>query len=403
MQALFKITKTPRWRAAAILALLLVGGHAKAEPAESFDGFIAALWPDAAARGISRATFDTAFAGVTADSRVIHAMQRQPEYGKPIGVYLAGLVSAANIAMGQRKSAQWADTLRLIDQRFGVDPTILVSIWGIESSFGDGREHWDVFRSLATLAQARFQAPYFRDELLSALVILQQGHIARPQFIGSWAGAMGQCQFMPSSYLKYAVDFDGDGRPDIWTSVPDALASIANYVRKTGWQPHLPWGFEVVVPQGFDYAISRAAFRDWVGRGFKRAAGSALPDAGEAILFFPSGAAGPAFLVTDNFVVLKQFNNSDAYALAVGELSDRMRGRGPIRAAWPADDFQPSRTERMALQRRLADLGYKVDDFNGHLDFGLRDHLRELQRKFGMVPDGYPSRALLDRLGVHTP
>jgi membrane-bound lytic murein transglycosylase B len=320
-----------------------------------------------------------------------------------MNAYLAGLVSPGRIATGERKSTQWADTLRAVEQRFAVEPSILVSIWGIESSFGEAQDPWDVFRSLATLAYARFQHPYFRNELLSALQILQRGGIPRRQFVGSWAGAMGQPQFLPSSYLATAVDFDGGGRPDIWTKVPDVLASIANYLHKAGWQHGLPWGFEVNVPHGFDYRASRGTFRQWADRGFRRADGSAFPDVGDAILFLPSGAAGPAFLVTNNFIVLKQFNNSDAYALAVGELSDRMRGLGPIRAPWPANDFQPSRGERMALQRRLADLGYKVTDVDGHIDFDLRDDIRQMQLRFGMIPDGYPSRALLERIGVHAP
>ena len=214
---------------------------------------------------------------------------------------------------------------------------------------------------------------------------------------------MGQAQFMPSSYLSYAVDFDGDGRPDIWRSVPDVLASIANYLHKAGWRSGLPWGFEVNVPEKFDYRTSRGTFRQWADRGFTRADGAAFLNSGDAILFFPSGAAGPAFLVTGNFIVLKQFNNSDAYALAVGELSDRLRGLAPIRAPWPANDFQPSRGERMALQRRLADLGFKVADFNGHIDFDLHDDIRQMQRRFGMIADGYPSRALLERIGVMRP
>ena len=195
---------------------------------------------------------------------------------------------------------------------------ILVSIWGIESSFGDGEQRWDVFRSLATLAQARFQQPLFRDELLSALKILQEGRIPRREFVGSWAGAMGQPQFLPSSYLKYAVDFDGDGKADIWRSVPDVLASIANYLQKSGWQPHLPWGFEVARAAAASITASAAA-RLPNGRSAACGAPTAapFPAAGDAILFFPSGATGPAFLVTDNFIVLKRFNNSDAYALAV--------------------------------------------------------------------------------------
>jgi membrane-bound lytic murein transglycosylase B len=374
--------------------------RAAAEPAEAFDHFLAQLRADAAARGVARATFDAAFAGVTPDPAVMAATRREPEYGKPMSAYLASLVSPARIAIGQRKLAQWADTLRAAQGRFGVDPAILVSIWGIESGFGEAPGGWDVFRSLATLAQARFQHPLFRNELLSALVILQQGKIPRGQFVGSWAGAMGQPQFLPSSYLRYAVDFDGDGRADIWSSVPDVLGSIANYLQKFGWRAGLPWGFEALVPSQFDFRASRGSFRQWAERGFHRADGRVLSDTGAAILFFPSGASGPAFLVTDNFIVIKTFNNSDAYALAVGILSDRLRGGGPLRAAWPADDYQLSRGERIALQRRLAALGFKMADFQGHLDFDLRDAVREEQRRFGMIADGYPGRAFLQRLGI---
>jgi membrane-bound lytic murein transglycosylase B len=384
----------------AVLALLFACGAVHGQKATSFAAFLEALWPEASQRGITRTTFDTAFAGLTPDPNVLAAMRREPEYGKPMGAYLAGLVSPARISMGLRKSAQWAPTLRAVQDKYGVDQSILVSIWGIESSYGGGTQPWDVFRSVATLADAGFQQPLFHDELLSALKILQDGHIARREFVGSWAGAMGQPQFLPSSYLKYAVDFDGDGKADIWRSVPDALASIANYLQKSGWQSQLPWGFEVALPAEFDYRLSRGSLAEWTQRGLRRADGRALPAAGRAILLLPSGAAGPAFLVTDNFIVLKRFNNSDAYALAVGDLADRLHGLPGILAAWPADDVQPSRKERIALQHRLAALGYKVADFDGHFDFDLRDAVRELQVHFGMVPDGHPSQAFLDRAGV---
>jgi membrane-bound lytic murein transglycosylase B len=384
----------------ALSTLALTMSAAAAEPAESFDHFLARLRVDAAAHGVTAATFATALGGVTPDPAVMAAMRREPEYGKPMAAYLSSLVSPARIAAGQRKLAQWDDTLRAVQRRFGVEPAILVSIWGIESGFGEAPGSWDVFRSLATLAAARFQHPLFRNELISALVILQQGKIPRGQLVGSWAGAMGQPQFLPSSYLRYAVDFDGDGRADIWTSAPDVLASIANYLQKFGWHAGLPWGFEVIVPQKFDFQPGRGAFRQWAERGFRRTDGGALPAEGAAILFFPSGASGPAFLVTDNFVVIKTFNNSDAYALAVGALADRLRGGGPLRAAWPVDDYQPSRGERVALQRRLAALGYKIADFEGHLDFVLRDAVREEQRRFGMIADGYPGQTFLRRLGI---
>jgi membrane-bound lytic murein transglycosylase B len=386
-----------------IVPILLAAASARAAGGDSFDAFLAALHADAAKQGIIQPTFEAAFVGVTPDPAVLAAMRHEPEYGKPMDAYLAGLVSPSRIATGLRKSAQWATTLQAIEQRFGVPSRVLVAIWGIESSFGEERDRWDVFRSLATLAYARFQPPYFRNELFSALKILQRGGIPRQQFLGSWAGAMGQAQFMPSSYLTYAINFDGSGRPDIWTNVPDVLASIANYLHKAGWRPGSPWGFEVAVPKNFDYGASRGTFPQWAKRGFQRADGLAMPDVGDAILFFPSGARGPAFLVTANFDVIKQFNNSDAYALAVGALADRIRGLPPIRAAWPAADFQPSRGERMALQRRLAGLGYKVAEFNGHIDFNLRDDIRQMQQRFGMIPDGYPSRELLRRIGVDAP
>jgi hypothetical protein len=216
--------------------------------------------------------------------------------------------------------------------------------------------------------------------------------------LGSWAGAMGQPQFMPSNFFDYAVDFSGDGRRDIWSNVPDVLASIANYLRKEAWNPDLTWGFEVVVPRGFDYQRSRGSFADWARVGLQRPNGQDFPTHGDAILFFPSGAAGAAFLVTENFVVVKRYNDSDVYALAVLHLADRIRGLGPIRADWPADDHQLSRDERIALQKRLAELGYYIRDFEGHFDFNLRDAIRDVQVKFGMLPDGHPTPALLKRL-----
>jgi membrane-bound lytic murein transglycosylase B len=389
------------WRALLILTLALAGAPANGEADNSFASFLAALWPDAAAQGITRATFDAAFAGVTPDAGVMASMRRQPEYGKPYAAYFAGMVSPSRVAIGQRKSVQWNDTLRAVERKFGVEAPILVSIWGIESSYGDAQEHWDVFRSLATLAQARFQHPLFRDELLNALKILQEDHIPRRKFVGSWAGAMGQPQFLPSSFRTYSVDFDGDGRPDIWRSVPDVVASIANYLQKWGWKAGMPWGFEVALPRGFDYPTAgRGPLAAWRKRGLARADGSPLPEGGEATLFFPSGATGPAFLVTENFVVLKRFNNSDAYALAVGELADQLGWRAPIRAAWPANDFQPSREQRITLQHRLADLGYKIQDFAGHFDFELRDAVREQQKRLGTIPDGHPSRAFLERIAA---
>ena len=362
--------------------------------------FLDALWTDASKRGITRATFDRALGGFTPDARIIAATRREPEYGKPVGQYVDAIASKSRIAEGTAKAAHWASVLDAIEQKYGVERGIVLALWGIESSFGSGADRWDVIRSLATLAEARYRDPYFRNELLVALRILQEGHIARERMLGSWAGAMGQPQFMPSSFYDYAVDFTGDGKRDIWTSVPDVLASIANYLARTGWQRDLAWGFEVVPPRGFDYRVSRGAFADWTARSVRRADGGALPAAGDGFLLFPSGAAGPAFLVTANFNVIKLYNNSDVYALAVGHLADRMGGGAPFRAAWPKDDPQLSRDARIALQRKLASLGYAVKDFAGRLDFDQRDFIRELEARYGMVPDGHPTPALLARLGI---
>ncbi len=390
------------------LAAIIAGLSARAAPpsepsAPNFHAFLEQLWPEASAKGITRATFDAAFAGITPDPRVIAATRRQPEYGKPVGAYVASLVSPANIAVGARKASQWAETLAAVEKKFGVDRWIILAIWGIESSYGAEKDRWDVIRSLASLAQARYRDPYFRNELLVSLQILQAGHVARGKLLGSWAGAMGQTQFMPSNFIDYAIDFSGDGRPDIWTNVLDVLGSTGNYLHKGGWKPGLTWGYEAVVPKGFDYRKSRASFSDWSSLGVRRADGGAFPASGEGILFFPSGASGPAFVATENYEVLREYNNSDAYVLAVGHLADRLRGLGPIRAAWPADDHPLSRDERISLQRKLAAFGYKVKEFEGHIDFELRDTIRDVQVKFGLVPDGHPTAALLDLLRSKSP
>ncbi len=362
--------------------------------------FLEELRADAQRRGITQATFEAAFAGFTPDDRVIAATRKEPEYGKPIGAYVDSIVSKPRIAAGAAQAAQWASVLDAVEKNFGVERWIILALWGIESSFGSSRDRWDAIRSLATLAEAGYRHPYFRDELLVALRILQEGHIPRNQMLGSWAGAMGQPQFMPSSFYEYAVDFSGDGRRDIWTNVPDVLASIGNYMARGGWQAGLPWGFEVALPKDFDYRRSRASFAEWTKLGLRRRDDGALPRDGEGYLLFPSGASGPAFLATGNFAVIKRYNNSDVYALAVGHLADRIRGGGPFRAVWPKEDAQLSRDARMALQRKMAALGYKIGDFAGRLDFDQRDAIRDLQIKFGMVPDGHPTAALLERLGI---
>ena len=358
------------------------------------------LWRDAQAKGIGRASFDTALKGVTPDQRVINATRRQPEYGKPVGDYVNAIVSNRRIADGQLKAREWAKTFDAVEQKFQVERWVLLALWGMESDFGAEKDRWDVFRSLATLAYVKYRHPYFRNELLVAMRIMQDGHIPREKMVSSWAGAMGQTQFMPSNFVDYAIDFSGDGRADIWSNVPDVLGSTANYLRKWKWNASLPWGFEVLVPAGFDYMHSRATFAEWQALGVQRADGKRFLPSGQGILFFPSGANGPGFIVTENFAVLKEYNNSDAYAIAVGHLADRMHGGALIKTAWPKDDRQLSRDARIALQKKLSSLGYKVNEFEGHIDFDLRDNIRAEQKKFGMLPDGNPTALLLDKLGV---
>jgi len=384
---------------AIMLALICAQGYAQ-EPKQSFAAFVAALWPDAQAKGIARANFDLAFKGVTPDPRVIAATKRQPEYGKPVGDYINAIVNRRRIADGELKARQWAKTFDAVEHKFGVERWMLIALWGIESDFGAEKDRWDVFRSLATLAYVGYRDPYFRNELIVAMRIMQDGHIVRGKMVSSWAGAMGQTQFMPSNFIDYAIDFSGAGHTDIWTNVPDVLGSTANYLHKWNWQRGLPWGFEVIVPNDFDYMHSRGTFVEWQKLGVRRADGKSFPRTGNGILFFPSGAKGPGFIVTDNFAVLKEYNNSDAYAIAVGHLADRMQGGMAIKAKWPADDRPLSRDARIALQKKLSALGYKVKDFEAHIDFDLRDNIRAEQIKFGMVPDGNPTPAFLERLGV---
>lgn len=388
---------------AVLAALLLVQAVPARAQDQSFAAFTAELWTDAQAKAITRATFDTALKGVTPDQRVIAATKRQPEYGKPVGDYVNAIVSNRRIADAQLKAREWVKTFDAVEKKFEVERWVLLALWGMESDFGTEKDRWDVFRSLATLAYVKYRDPYFRNELLVAMQIMQNSRLPREKMVSSWAGAMGQTQFMPSNFVDYAIDFSGDGRADIWSNVPDVLASTANYLRKWKWNPALPWGFEVTVPKSFDYMRSRANFTEWEALGVRRADGKHFPSSGQGILFFPSGADGPGFIVTENFDVLKEYNNSDAYAIAVGHLADRIHGGGLIKAAWPKDDRQLSRDARIALQRKLSALGYKVNEFEGHIDFDLRDNIRAEQKKLGMVPDGTPTLLLLDRLGVKVP
>lgn len=389
----------------ALLTAALMNTSARAQD-QSFAAFVGELWPDAQTEGITRATFDLAMRGVTPDPRVIAATKRQPEYGKPVGDYINALASRGRVTRGIAKGRQWAKTLAAVENKYKVDRYVLLALWGMETDYGAAKDKWDVFRSLATLAYVKYRHPYFRNELIVAMGIMQNGKFDRGSMVSSWAGAMGQSQFMPTSVVNHAVDFSGDGRADLWGNVPDVLGSTANYLQKFKWRSDLPWGFEVTVPNGFDLMKSRATLAEWHKLGVRRADGQPFGRGQEAvpgILFFPSGAKGPAFVVTENFIVLKAYNNSDAYAIAVGHLADRLQGGMAIKAPWPRDDRPLPRDARIALQKKLAALGYKIDEFQGHIDFDMRDYIRAEQTKLGMVPDGNPTAAFLDKLGVKVP
>ncbi len=298
------------------------------------------------------------------------------------------------------KAKEWAKTFDAVEKKFGVERWVLIALWGMETDYGAEKDHWDVFRSLATLAYVKYRHPYFRNELLVAMHIMQDGHIARARMVSLLGRRDGPDPVHAVEFRRLRHGFlrrrqyrhleQCDRRARLHRQLPAP--------RK--WKHGLPWGFEVDVPKGFDLMKSRASFAEWQKLGVRRADGKPFPPSGNGILFFPSGAKGPAFIATENFAVLKEYNNSDAYAIAVGHLADRVEGGPPIKAEWLADDRPLSRDARIALQKKLAALGHKVNDFEGHIDFDLRDNIRAEQNRLGLAPDGNPTVLLLDRLGV---
>lgn len=367
----------------------------------SFHEFIASLWPLAEERGISRASFDRAFAGVVFDPKVMADATRQPEFVLPIWRYIASAVSPSRIERGRDKARAERLWLDKAAQAYGVDEGVLLGVWGLETDYGAFAGSDSVVRALASLAFTHYRGDYFRDELLSALVILQQGDIAPGEMRGSWAGAMGQTQFMPSSYLLYAVDFEGHGRRDIWNSIPDAIGSTANFLSAHGWIADLPWGFEVRLPAQFrltDADSSRpAAFGAFAARGVTRADGGPLPNSGAGRLLIPAGRNGPVFLVTENFDIIRLYNNSASYALAVALLGDAAAGGGLI-GHWPTGDHPLAESQIRKLQVKLKKMGYDVGEIDGQVGEAMRAAVRAYQERNGLSPDGYPDVALLKRV-----
>ncbi|MCO5091391.1 lytic murein transglycosylase [Bosea sp. (in: a-proteobacteria)] len=380
-------------------SIAVSGAQARATPASaSFDVFLQRLWPLAQARGISRATFDLAFRGVTPDASIVALTKKQSEFSAPIWSYLENAVGGARIQRGREAAAENAGVLSQVEARYGVPKEIVLGVWGMETNYGSFKGGKDVIRSLATLASVRYRGDFFRDELLTALELIEKGHVERSELRGSWAGAMGHTQFMPSSYLKYAVDWTGDGHADIWTSSSDAIASTANYLKGYGWVAGLPWGMEVTLPQGFDHRLGKGSFSAFASAGIRRADGKALPASGEGRLFYPAGHTGPVMLLTANFDVIKKYNSSDAYALAVGHLGDRIAGRAALQASWPTKAPRLDMAATRDLQHRLKALGLYEHDADGRIGTGTREAVRRYQIGAGEIADGYPTPALLARL-----
>lgn len=362
-----------------------------------FRRFVEGLWPEAKARGVSRATFDAAFRGVTPDPKIVALTKKQSEFVRPIWDYVNGAISQARLDRGRDAAREWAQTLERIERTSGVPRSVVLGVWGMETNFGSFTGSMYAVRSLATLAYERYRGDFFRGELLTALEMMEQG-VARDTLNGSWAGAMGHTQFMPSSYMKFAVDGNGDGARDIWSSIPDALASTANYLKQHGWQAGLPWGFEVELPESFDFRNLSQSFSTWGSLGLRRVDGKAMPRSGEATLFLPGGAGGPAFLVTANYDVIKAYNSSDAYALGVAYLGDRLLGGAPIQGAWPVNEPTLGSAERTEVQRRLAALGFYQGETDGKFGSKTRAAVRAFQLQRGLTADGYADVALLRQL-----
>lgn len=365
----------------------------------------------ATARAVPQSLADAQLANLAPDPDVLAATGNQGEFVRPIWDYIEASITPARIEAGQRKLAENADTLAAVEARYGVDRHILVAFWGVESSYGAVLDNpavvKPVVRSLATLGCGDpARAPYWRDELAAALQILawNQAPLDRMPggLTGSWAGAMGHTQFMPSVYQRFAVDFDGDGTRDIWTSVPDALASTANYLRAHGWKPGEGWGTEAVLPERFDAALADEttvrSFAAWRALGVKPAHDRPVPDDGEATLILPAGIRGPAFLIQPNFAVILRYNTALSYALTVALLSDRLRGGPALARDWPRGDRALTADERRDLQTRLIERGFATGGVDGKIGPKTRAALRAFQGSVGLPPDGYADAPLLDRI-----
>lgn len=382
------------------LAVLAAVGTVSASA--DFASCVAGLRSHALAQGISGAVFDSAMRGVEPDMKVIELMGSQPEFKTPIWDYLATLVDDQKVTEGRAMLTKHASILARIEQAYGVDRHTVVAVWGVESDYGQVTARWSLPQALSTAACfGTRRREFFRGELISTMKIIQRGDIAPEKLRGSWAGAFGHTQFIPSTYLRLAVDFDGDGRRDLVDSIPDALASTANYLKKSGWISGSSWGYEVRVPAGYSGPSgrkSKQATASWAGHGITRVDGSALVSLPAAGLLLPSGRNGPGFLVTKNFDAAYAYNQAESYALAISMLSDRLRGRPGVRGKWPTDDRGLSRAERKVLQERLIARGYDVGKPDGAIGPLTRAAIKDVENKLGVPQTGRPGGKVFDSL-----
>nr|WP_238136703.1 lytic murein transglycosylase [Variovorax sp. JS1663] len=379
--------------------------QASADDAQLQQGFtrwVADFRATARAAGIGEATLRAAFDKVQYLPRVIELDRAQPEFTRAVWDYLDGTVSAQRIASGQDKLLQVRGEVDAAAARYGVPPAILVAVWGMESNYGSNYGSTSTIDALATLGFEGRRADWARGELLAALKILDRGDIGRDDMIGSWAGAMGQTQFLPSSFLAYAVDTDGDGRRDIWGSMADVMGSTANFLARAGWQAGQPWGAEVLLPPGFDHARADPSIRQssaqWAAEGLQGMNGQPLPEFADGAILLPAGARGPAFLVGPNFRAILRYNNSTSYALAVGLLSQRIAGGAGVQAPWPRDLAMLTRSQMAELQTALNQRGFASGTPDGVMGPATREGVRRYQRSAGLPADGYPTLELLQRL-----
>ncbi|MDT8287791.1 MAG: lytic murein transglycosylase, partial [Elusimicrobiales bacterium] len=401
------------WLAAPLLCAILFGlpgvrsATASAEPVAppstaEFQTWLEGFKATAAARGVSAATLDKALADAAYIPRVIELDQRQPEFTMTFWQYFEKTISDKRVARGRELLKTHAGLLSKVEAKYGVPPRFLVAFWGLESNFGDYTGSFPLIGALATLAFDARRSRFFSEQLLAALEIIDRGDIPADAR-ASWAGAMGNTQFIPSTYRAYAIDFDGDGRRDLWRSLPDVFASSAHFLAKSGWRREETWGREVRLPKGFDFALSglnkKLKIKEWQAKGVRRADGGDLPAADvDAALVLPAGADGPAFLVYGNYETILIWNRSILYALAVGHLADRLAGKGPLVAEKPNNDNPLSRADMQEIQRLLGEKGFDAGGQDGIAGAKTRSAIKAYQGREGLAPDGHPDSRLLDHL-----